>query len=163
PRRPSRMSEPAPAQPLRLAGDPYSRGRAQAALRPDLAEHVRHAIAHRLAETAGPLADPAIRAFIAAQHAATARLYPAILAEIDGIADGFAIGRAALFDYLHCSTAADLAAMPEHDPDGEHRQDRKKIQQPDPFVVSRKDPGSDSALSGHVPEVIWLDSSIGHG
>lgn len=104
--------------PMRLDGDAYARGRAQARLRPDLIAHVRHAVAHRLEETAPAFARAEMRDFIAAQHRVTQALYPEILEEIAGIADGFGIGRETLFDYLHCSSAADLAAIAEHRPDG---------------------------------------------
>jgi len=103
---------------LRLVGGPRARGRAQAELCPDAVAHVRHAIAHRLEETTLALARPDIRAFIDAQHAATQRLYPEILAEIAGIAEGFGVAATTLFDYLHCSSAADLAACVEQRPDG---------------------------------------------
>jgi predicted choloylglycine hydrolase len=103
---------------LRLEGDAYARGRAQARLCPDLADHVRHAVAHRLAETAPAFARADVRDFVAAQHRATQALHPEILDEIAGIADGFGIDPRVLFDYLHCSSAADLAAIAEHRPDG---------------------------------------------
>ncbi|HMR34026.1 MAG TPA: C45 family autoproteolytic acyltransferase/hydrolase [Geminicoccaceae bacterium] len=113
-----RPSAARPGRPLLLRGDPYARGRAQAARHPDLVDHVRHAVEHRLAETAAALALPRVRDFIRAQHAFTAGHYPEILVEIDGIADGFGLPAATVFDYLHCSSAADLAAQPGHDPDG---------------------------------------------
>jgi isopenicillin-N N-acyltransferase like protein len=111
-----RPSAALPAEPLVLEGGPYERGRAQAALCPDLVGHVRHAIAHRLQETGSALA--AARDFLAAQRAATERLFPEILDEIRGIEDGFGLEPSTVFDYLHCSTAADLATMPEHEPEG---------------------------------------------
>ena len=107
-----------PGEPLLLRGDPYGRGRAQAALRPDLIGHVRHAIQHRLQEAAAALATAHVRSFIRGQHAFTAEHYPEILAEIEGIADGFGLQPGIIFDYLHCSSAMDLVAQAEHEPDG---------------------------------------------
>lgn len=113
-----KASEAATAEPLALTGGPYARGLAQAALCPDMVEHVRHAIRHRLSETAPALARGEVRQFIQGQRAYTERQYPEILAELQGIAAGFGLGEQALFDYMHCSSAMDLAALPEHDPDG---------------------------------------------
>lgn len=107
-----------PTAAMVLTGDAYARGRAQAALCSDQIEHVRHAVAHRLEETKAALARPDVRSFVTAQHAATQRLYPEILDEIRGIADGFGIASGLLFDYLHCSSAMDLAQLEEHRPDG---------------------------------------------
>ena len=106
------------AEPLDLIGDAYARGRAQAALCPDLVEHVRHAIAHRLEQTAAALAREEVRQFIDAQRQTTEMFDREILEEIRGIADGFGIAPATLFDYLHCSSAMDIADLQEHRPDG---------------------------------------------
>ncbi|HET6521808.1 MAG TPA: C45 family peptidase [Geminicoccaceae bacterium] len=111
-------SAAAPGEPLVLRGGPYERGRAQAALCPDLVGHVRHAIAHRLAETRPAFAREEVRRFVDGQRAVTAGLYPEILEEIRGIADGFDLAPGTVFDYLHCSTAMDVAALPEHEPEG---------------------------------------------
>lgn len=107
-----------PGLPVTLKGAPQARGRAQAAQCPDMVGQVRHAIQHRLGEAATALARDDVRRFIAEQHAYTAEHYPQILAEISGIAAGFGLAEAQLFDYLHCSSAMDIAALPEHDPDG---------------------------------------------
>lgn len=107
-----------PTDPMALMGDAYMRGRAQAALCPDQVEHVRHAVAHRLEETKIALARSDVRTFITAQRDATWRLYPEIMDEIRGIADGFGLPPDVLFDYLHCSSAMDLAQLEEHRPDG---------------------------------------------
>ncbi|MCK6452381.1 MAG: C45 family peptidase [Alphaproteobacteria bacterium] len=111
-------SDAAAAEPLLLAGGPHARGLAQAALCPDMVPAVRHAVRHRLEETAPALADSEVRRFIAAQRDFTERHYPQIMAEIQGIAAGFGIAEAALFDYLHCSSASDLASLAEHAADG---------------------------------------------
>lgn len=103
---------------LLLRGDAYARGRAQAAQCPDMVAAVRHAVEHRLAETAPALARPEVRQFIDGQREFTRHAYPAILEEIQGLADGFGLAEAELFDYLHCSSAGDMAALPDHDPDG---------------------------------------------
>jgi predicted choloylglycine hydrolase len=107
-----------PGEPLVLSGDAFARGFAQAARCPEMVPAVREAVERRLAETAPALARPEIRRFVADQHAFTRRAYPAILAEIRGIAEGFGLSEAALFDYLHCSSAADLAALPGHEDEG---------------------------------------------
>lgn len=107
-----------PGTALVLEGSPYERGRAQATQAPDQVAHVRDAVAHRLAETAPALARPEVRAFIAAQHGVTARVWPAVLDEIRGIADGFGLEAETVLTYLHCSTAADLAVMAEREPEG---------------------------------------------
>lgn len=107
-----------PALPLLLRGDAHGRGLAQAALNPDMVEPVRHAIRHRLAETGTALARDDVRRFIGAQRVHTQAHYPEILAEIAGIAEGFGLPEGQVFDYLHCSSAMDIAALPEHDPDG---------------------------------------------
>lgn len=116
-----RPSDADAAEPLVLVGGPYARGLEQAALCPDMVPAVRHAVQHRLDETGAALARPKVRRFIAAQRDFTARHYPEILAEVQGLAAGFGLTEATLFDYLHCSSAADLAAQPEHEP--EHRPD----------------------------------------
>jgi predicted choloylglycine hydrolase len=59
-----------------------------------------------------------IRRFIAAQRTYTESHYPAILAEIRGIAAGFGLSDDLLFDYLHCSTAMDMTALSQHEADG---------------------------------------------
>lgn len=107
-----------PALPLLLQGDAHARGLAQARLNPDMVEPVRHAIRHRLAESAAALARDDVRRFIDAQRGHTQAHYPEILAEIAGIAEGFGLPEDQVFDYLHCSSAMDIAALPEHDPDG---------------------------------------------
>lgn len=114
----SRASQAVAAEPLLLAGDAFARGTAQARLCPDMVAPVRHAIEHRLAETAAALGRPAVRRFIAGQYAFTRRVYPAILEEISGIAEGFGVPETTLFDYLHCSSAMDMAALRERNPDG---------------------------------------------
>lgn len=106
-----------PAEPLRLTGAPRARGLGQAAQCPDMVENVRHAIQHRLAETATALARAEVRQFIEGQRACAEREYPAILEEISGIAEGFGLSEATLFDYLHCSSAMDLVARSEPHPD----------------------------------------------
>lgn len=111
-------SDAAPSKPLVLTGGPYARGLAQAALCPEMVEEVRHAIHHRLAETAAALARKDVRRFVAAQRAYTQRQYPEILAEVQGIAAGFRVSEGTLFDYLHCSSVMDLAALSEPEPDG---------------------------------------------
>ncbi|HET6468073.1 MAG TPA: hypothetical protein VFG43_06815, partial [Geminicoccaceae bacterium] len=111
-------SDARPAEPLLLRGDAHARGRAQALLCPDMVEHVREAIAHRLAEAAPALAREDIRRFIQGQRDFTEAHQPATMAEIRGIAEGFGVESRAVFDYLHCSSAVDMAALAQHAPDG---------------------------------------------
>lgn len=103
---------------LVLEGTPYERGHAQAALCPALIDHVRHAIHHRLQQTEAAYARDEVRRFVDGQRAATSRIWPDVLEEIRGIADGFGLAPKTVFDYLHCSSAADVAALPEHEPEG---------------------------------------------
>ncbi|PZW39384.1 acyl-CoA:6-aminopenicillanic acid acyl transferase [Humitalea rosea] len=76
---------------------------------------MRAAIRTRLAQAPGR--DERMRRFLAAQQAATARLAPEALEEIAGIAEGFALDPAEVFDFLHLGCLADLAAAPA-DTDG---------------------------------------------
>jgi hypothetical protein len=94
--------------PLLLEGEPFARGLAQARARPDLVPAVHAAVELRLAELDGALDRPEIEAFLEAQRAATLRLFPEVLAEIEGIGQGFAIAPARLFAFLHASVIAEL-------------------------------------------------------
>ncbi|MCC6306149.1 MAG: hypothetical protein IT545_13265 [Rhodobacteraceae bacterium] len=97
------------AAPVRLAGDPFARGRAQARAFPALAGAVAAAVDLRLSDPAAAVTAPATEAYTRALEAWTARHYPAILAEIEGIGAGFGIAPYRLFAYLNASHAADLA------------------------------------------------------
>jgi len=105
----TRFAEAAAAEPVRLAGDARARGRAQATAFPGLVGRVAEAVALRLADPAAAVEAPATRAWIAALHGWTARHYPAILEEIEGLGAGFGIAPERLFAYLNASHAADLA------------------------------------------------------
>lgn len=107
-----------PGTPLHLAGTAYQRGRAQATLCPNQASFVRAAVATRLAAARDALAIPEVQALIHGQREYTERYYPAILEEMQGIADGFSLGIDTLFEYLHCAIASDLAWTAEHVPEG---------------------------------------------
>lgn len=113
-----RPSQAQPGEVLLLEGTPYERGRAQAARCPDMIDHVRHAIEHRLHQTEAAYAKDEVRRFVDGQRAATEKIWPDVLEEIRGIADGFGLAPETVFDYLHCSSAADVAALPEHEPEG---------------------------------------------
>lgn len=91
--------------PILLRGGPRERGRGQALACPDAAPAVRAAIRGRLAEV------PRDDAFLAAQREITARLAPEALEEIGGIAEGFGLHAAEVFDFLHLGCLADLAAL----------------------------------------------------
>lgn len=94
-----------------LRGDPRERGRGQAAACPEMAPAVREAIRSRNA------AAPRFEPFLAAQHETTCRLAPEALEEIAGIAEGFGLDPAEIFDFLHIGCLNDLAATPR-DTDG---------------------------------------------
>lgn len=98
-----------------LEGDAVARGRGQAAACPEMAEAVRDAIRGRLAQA--PARNARMTRFLDAQREATARLAPDALAEIAGIAEGFGLDPAEVFDFLHLGCLADLFAAPA-DTDG---------------------------------------------
>ncbi|WP_439576441.1 C45 family autoproteolytic acyltransferase/hydolase [Elioraea sp.] len=98
-----------------LEGDAHARGLGQARACPDAAPAVRAAIRDRLA--AAPTGTPGARAFLAAQHEATARLAPEALAELAGITEGFGLDPDEGFVFLHLGCLADLAGLPD-DRDG---------------------------------------------
>jgi hypothetical protein len=94
-----------------LRGDARARGLGQAQACPQLAEAVRAAIRSRLA---GARRDTT---FLAAQRVATTTLAPEALDECAGIAAGFGLDAAEVFDFLHLGCLADLARLDE-EPDG---------------------------------------------
>lgn len=94
-----------------LRGTPRERGLGQARACPEAAPAVRDAVRSRLA------AAPRDARFLAAQREATARLAPEALEEIAGIAAGFGLHDAEVFDFLHIGCLNDLAATPK-DEDG---------------------------------------------
>ncbi|MCZ8148215.1 MAG: C45 family autoproteolytic acyltransferase/hydrolase [Roseomonas sp.] len=98
-----------------LEGDAFARGRGQALACPDMAPAVREAIRGRLAQA--PARDARMMRFLDAQRESTARLAPEALAEIEGIAEGFCLAPAEVFEFLHLGCLADLAALPA-DTDG---------------------------------------------
>lgn len=100
---------------VRLEGDAFARGRDQALACPDMVPAVREAIRGRL--TQAPARNARMTRFLDAQQAETARLAPEALAEIAGIAEGFGLAPAEVFDFLHLGCLADLAARPA-DTDG---------------------------------------------
>lgn len=71
-----------------------------------MAPAVRDAIRTRNA------AAPRDAAFLAAQHDATTRLAPEALEEVAGIAEGFGLKTAEVFDFLHIGCLNDIAAAP---------------------------------------------------
>jgi hypothetical protein len=96
--------------PLLLIGPPQERGAAQAARRPDLVSSVRAAARRREEETAAALGLETVRRYLDRQFAfATERCAPE-LAEVQGIAQAFGLDPGAVFDGLHASAIADLAA-----------------------------------------------------
>lgn len=105
--------------PLHLSGGPRARGRAQAEAAPRAAGAVREAVEMRLgrARAEGRLGRRA-DAFLEEAHAVCARVVPAALAEIEGIAEGFRLTPDAVFAYLHLGVLADLAAGPAAHADG---------------------------------------------
>lgn len=98
-----------------LGGDAFARGRGQANACPEMAPAVRDAIRGRLAQA--PARDARMTRFLDAQREATARLAPEADAEIAGIAEGFGLDAAEVFDFLHLGCLADIATAPA-DTDG---------------------------------------------
>jgi hypothetical protein len=80
-----------------------------------MAAAVRAASRGRLAQA--PARDARMARFLDTQRAVTARLAPEAEAEIAGIAAGFGLAAAEVFDFLHLGCLADLAAAPA-DSDG---------------------------------------------
>ncbi|MCC7426801.1 MAG: hypothetical protein IT557_07855 [Alphaproteobacteria bacterium] len=107
-----------PVLPVRLAGDAFARGRAQAEAEPAMAAAVREAVALRLDRAGAVRGTKRARAFLDRQREATTRLAPEALAEIAGIGAGFAVADSDLFTFLHLSVLADLAAAPDDGADG---------------------------------------------
>jgi len=103
---------------VRLVGSAHERGLGQARLCPETAPAVRAAIRSRLAAAEPQLRLPRVLALLEVQRAETARLAPAALAEIAGIAAGFELGEDEIFAFLHLSVAADLAATAALETDG---------------------------------------------
>jgi isopenicillin-N N-acyltransferase-like protein len=96
--------ESRPGELLRLSGNAYQRGRQQAERSPSAADDVRAAVHHRLEAVRDRMEQADIRVYLAEQKRFTAETEPAILDEIDGIADGFGIPAEDLFAYLHLGT-----------------------------------------------------------
>jgi hypothetical protein len=94
-----------------LRGDARARGLGQAQACPEMADAVRSSIRTRLAGT------PRDEAFLAAQRGATTALAPEAWEECAGIAEGFGLEPAEVFDFLHLGCLADLARLRD-DPDG---------------------------------------------
>lgn len=89
-----------------LRGSPRERGLGQALACPEMAPAVRDAIRGRNAAT------PRFEPFLAAQCETTKRLAPEALAEIEGIAAGFGLDAAEVFDFLHIGCLNDIALAP---------------------------------------------------
>lgn len=103
---------PEAGSPLVLNGDAYARGRGQAAAGPAAAQAVRAAIGERVAAArADGVFDSAAADFLAAQRAHAARHEAELLAELQGIADGFTLPEETLFEHLHIGTLRDLKRM----------------------------------------------------
>ena len=96
--------------PLLLIGPPQERGAAQAARRPDLVSSVRAAARRRQEETAAARGLETVRRYLDRQFAFAAERCAPELAEVQGIAQAFGLDPRAVFDGLHASAIADLAA-----------------------------------------------------
>jgi hypothetical protein len=105
-------------RPLLLVGDARTRGFAQGALAGEAGPIVRQEVRGRMGALAGVLGRCEVRRFLAEQRAATGDLMPEMLAEIDGLAAGFAIDAADLFTVLHAGAIADLVRAVVLPPDG---------------------------------------------
>jgi hypothetical protein len=93
--------------PVPLDGDAFARGRAQAAGCPEAAGAVRAMVAARLAGAAGLLARQA--GYLRRQWDETARLDPAGFAELQGVAEGFAIPARHVFAFLFAGQLAGVS------------------------------------------------------
>jgi len=96
--------------PLTLAGAPAERGAAQARARPALGEAVRAATRQRLDECAAARQTRAVRDYLARQAAFAREQCAPEMAELEAIAAGFGLHWQDLFEVLHASPMADLAA-----------------------------------------------------
>lgn len=101
------MSPPAA---LLLEGGAHARGRAQATLAPDSIGAVRALVAARLEAAAELLGQAHVRRFLAAQWDYAALHDAEGMAEMLGIAAGYAIAPRALFAFLH---AGQLSGLPD--------------------------------------------------
>lgn len=99
----------APAEPVRLIGDAYTRGRAQAECAEASVAAVQSAIDTRLAQAAPLLGKPSVRTFLDEQVRLLDTLDPHSAAEVRGIADGFGRSVEAILAYLHLGVLADFA------------------------------------------------------
>ena len=97
------------ADVVALAGDAFERGRAQAVAVPASIEPVRRAVALRLDLARDRLNAPAVRAYLDAQRDYHEQHAADELAELHGIAQGYAIDARELFAYLHLGIVGDLA------------------------------------------------------
>jgi hypothetical protein len=94
-------------RPLVLTGSPRERGRAQA--NAEVTGPVVQAITKRLAEREDLLRREDIRAYLAGQWDFAAANCGDEIAEMLGVAEGFALEPRDLFDFLHLGIVADLA------------------------------------------------------
>ncbi len=92
-----------------LHGDARARGLGQGLAYPEMAPAVRDAIMMRLAAAT---ITPRGAAFLDAQREWTAAQAPEAMAECAGIAGGFGLEPAQVFDFLHLGCLADLAQHP---------------------------------------------------
>ncbi len=94
---------------IHLAGDPHTRGRAQAAREPETIPGVRAMVAARLEAAAALLTQPRIQRYLARQRVFAERHDPEGIAEMDGIAEGYGLKPADLLAFLHAGQLAGLS------------------------------------------------------
>jgi hypothetical protein len=103
------------AEPVRLTGSAYERGRQQAEIFPELIDAVRQAVLGRLALISETLARPAIQSYLQRQWKFSQRHAKDCCQELLGIAAGFSLRPEDLLAYLHLSVIQDLARKGPHD------------------------------------------------
>ena len=93
---------------IELAGGPVERGLAQASAEPASIDAVRSAVELRLDAAAALLAQPSVRAYLAAQWDFHQQSAGDELAEMRGVGAGYGIDERLLFAYLHLGVLGDL-------------------------------------------------------
>jgi len=103
------------AEPVRLTGSAYERGRRQAELFPELIDSVRQAVLGRLEAVRTDLERPDIRSFLERQWTFSERRAQGCMEELRGIAAGFSLQAEELLAYLHLGVSYDISESGSHE------------------------------------------------
>jgi hypothetical protein len=103
-------------QPMKLTGDPLSRGRGQSTAEPQLGPAVFRAVMGRIEPAGSGLSQASD--YLASQWAFTGEHAPGQLAQVRGIAEGYGIKAQDLFAYLHLGLIEDADDGPPAEEDG---------------------------------------------